>query len=148
MKKLYITAIVILGMSGHAQTLTDTSSVQRIRKNIELFLISKGEIENSNQSNFATTEIVDGSDLGMHKKGIYLIRADYRSNGSDYLLYKNGDKFEILDMKNYKTILSKSIELFGDDPDKVLLKYIPELTKWYNDGKVNEHKKVKFVKKQ
>jgi hypothetical protein len=133
-------SFVIVGQTN--KVVNDTSS---IRIYVKEFFINIGEIDDKNNLGIDGREILDGSDLESNEKGIYLIRTVYRTDGTDYLLFKNGNLFEILSLDDFKIILNRTINFLSNDTDEKLLKYIPELTKWYIDNKNNKPKGVKFI---
>lgn len=114
------------------------------------FFTSKGEINENEKLGVLTWEITDKSPLSAdRKKGIYLIRTDSRSDGTDYLFFKNGDAFEIIGLGDLKTILKKTIILFEEETDETLALYVPKIMFWYNDGQKNRrNRNVKFVEKK
>ena len=114
------------------------------------FFTSKGEINENEKLGVLTWEITDKSPLSAdRKKGIYLIRTDSRSDGTDYLFFKNGDAFEIIGLGDLKTILKKTITLFEEETDETLALYVPKIMFWYNEGQRNRrNRNVKFVEKK
>jgi hypothetical protein len=146
LRKSMIIIFLLLSRNVTSQNLENEASTQKMKVAIKQFFIQNGEIDEKNGLDIEAREIVDGSDIGRNIKGIYLIRTVYRTDGVDYLFFKNGKKFEIVSLKDLKIILSKSIFLFKDEPDSKLLEYIPELIKWYKDDKISYSRKTKFLK--
>jgi hypothetical protein len=121
------------------KVMNDNSSIKIAVKE---FFFNNCEIDIHNKLDVEGKEILDGSELGINTKGIYLIRTVYRTDGRDYLLFKNGDLFEILPLDNFKIILNRTINFLSNDTDEKLLKYIPELTKWYIDNLKNKQQGI------
>jgi hypothetical protein len=138
--------IFLLSLSATSQSLENKTSIEKMKVAIKQFFIKNGEIDKKNGLDIEARELLDGSDIGSKVKGIYLIRTVYRTDGTDYLFFKNGEDFEIVDLNDLKIILNKSILLFKDEPDSTLIEYIPELIKWYKDDKTTHTKKIKFLK--
>jgi hypothetical protein len=78
-------------------------------------------------------DVIDGSELENYKESIYIIRVEYRTDGTDYLLFKNKYKYEILDFSNFKNVINKIFEFFPNESDEKLSKYIAAVNKWYED---------------
>ncbi|KRD08248.1 hypothetical protein ASE21_16295 [Flavobacterium sp. Root901] len=138
--------IYLLSLSATSQSLENKTSTGKMKVAIKEFFIKNGEIDKQNGLDIEARELLDGSDIGSKAKGIYLIRTVYRTDGTDYLFFKNGEDFEIVALNDLKIILNKSILLFKDESDSTLMEYIPELIKWYKDDKTAHTRKTKFLK--
>jgi hypothetical protein len=146
--KIYISiSILFISFFALGQTKKQIKETPNIKKFVKEFFINNGEIDDQNKLDIEGKEILDGSDLDINLKGIYLIRTVYRTDGTDYLLFKNGELFEILPLDNFKIILNRTINFLSNESDEKLLRYIPELTKWYIDNKNNKPKAIIFIKK-
>ena len=96
-----------------SQKIDDDKTIEKINSSIIDFFIVKGEIDNKNKLGIGAWEITDGSEIGYKEIGIYLIRTVYRTDGTDYLLLKNGENFEIVDFNDLKNVITKSTILLN-----------------------------------
>ncbi|WP_163409891.1 hypothetical protein [Flavobacterium ajazii] len=120
--------------SALSQKVDDDETIRKMKNVIKEFFIKNGEITIENRLDIGAYEIIDGTELGYKNKGIYIIRTVYSTNGTDYLLFKNGKDFFILDFEDLKLIIDKSLNLLNDKPDKEIFDYLKAIIKWYEDS--------------
>ncbi|KOS06147.1 hypothetical protein AM493_08960 [Flavobacterium akiainvivens] len=109
------------------------------------FFIAKGEIDDENKLDTAAYDICDGTDIGTKEKGIYVIRTVYRTDGNDYLFFKNGADFEILDFKDLQLLTNKTFDLYKGQTAEEIYNQLECLLKWYKETylfKIKNKKKV------
>lgn len=127
------------------QKVDDDKTIEKMNLAIKDFFIAKGEINSENKLGIGAWEITDKTELGNKEVGIYIIRTVYRTDGTDYLLLKNGKAYEILDFKDLKIILDKSIKLLKDKTDEELYLYVSNLMKWYDESYLYKKTKNKVI---
>jgi hypothetical protein len=127
------------------QKVDDDKTIEKMNLAIIDFFIAKGEINSENKLGIGAWEITDKTELGNKEVGIYIIRTVYRTDGTDYLLLKNGKAYEILDFKDLKIILDKSIKLLKDKTDEELYLYVSNLMKWYDESYLYKKTKNKVI---
>lgn len=145
--KILFIAIFINCMPIYSQTY-DAKQILKIKVAIKNFFISKGEIDKQHQLDIKAIHIIDSTDIGNYKKGIYIIRTVYRTDGNDYLLYlKDNLDYEIVDFKDLKLIMSKAINLYGGSTDGELFNYLKSLLNWYEKDYFHSRPKRYTTKK-
>lgn len=147
MKRIIVLLAILSSANLFAQKADDETTINNMKLEIRNFFVSKGEIDDKNQLEVRAINICDSTDLGFHVKGIYIIRTVYRTDGRDYFFFKNDKKFEILEIKNMKLAISKTLELFNDLPDEKLYVQLQCLLKWY-DGSYLAIKKSRTTSKK
>ena len=131
-----------------SQKIDDDKTIEKINTSIKDFFISKGEIDNKNKLGIGAWEITDGSEIGYKEIGIYLIRTVYRTDGTDYLLLKNGENFEIVDFNDLKNVITKSTILLNNKTEEDYHLYISKILKCYDENYAFSKKKtLRFEKK-
>jgi hypothetical protein len=148
MKKYISVSLLFLSVLSFGQGNDKEKANLNMKIAIKEFFVNTGEINEENKLEFEAKEILDGSDLEKNIKGIYLIRTVYRTDGIDYLLFKDGELFEIVPLDNLKIILNRTINLLSNDSDEKLLDYIPKLLKWYNDNAKSRNRGVRLQEKK
>ena len=141
-------ALILFPQSMFSQKVDDDITIERMKKDIKEFFVQKGEITKENNLEIGAYEISDGSDLGYKKIGIYIIRTVYRTDGTDYLFFKNDTEYSILDFKDLKLVINEALILLRDKPDKELSSYLKAINKWYEESYLykKNSSKIKFVK--
>lgn len=132
-----------------SQKVDDDKTIEKMNLAIKDFFIAKGEIDSENKLGIGAWEITDKTELGNKEVGVYLIRALYRTDGTDYVFLKNGKNFEIVDFNDLKKLLDKSIELLKDKTDDELYVYISKLMESYDGNylwKKKNSRRVTFKK--
>jgi hypothetical protein len=131
-----------------SQKIDDEATIEKMKKDIREFFVSNGEITKENKLGIGAYEITDGSELGYKKTGIYIIRTVYRTDGADYLFFKNDKEYSIVDFKDLKLIVNKTLTLLKDKPDLELFSYLEAINKWYEGSYLykKNSSKIKFVK--
>jgi hypothetical protein len=143
-----VTVFILFSQSLFSQKVDDDKTIDRMKNGVKEFFIHNGEITKENNLGIGAFEIIDGSDLGYKKNGIYIIRTVYRTDGNDYLFFKNDKNFSILDFTDLKLVIGETINLLRDNSDKELLNYLKAVNKWYEESYLypKNNKRVKFVK--
>jgi hypothetical protein len=131
-KIIYCILSILCFQIASCQKVDENKTIEKMNLAIKDFFISKGEIDSENELGIGAWEITDKTELGNKEIGIYLIRTVYRTDGNDYLFLKNGENFEIIDFKDLKHLLDKSIKLLRDKTDEELSVYISKLMESYN----------------
>jgi hypothetical protein len=150
MKLRNIIVCVITILYSHyvtSQNVDDDKTIEKINTSIKEFFIAKGEIDSINKLGIGSYEITDGTYLGSKEVGIYIIRTVYRSDGTDYLLLKDGENFEILGFTDLKNVLNKSLKLLSSKSDEELNIYISKLSKYFDENYFRSKKKRLNFKK-
>lgn len=144
----FLCVIIFLSFTDRTFAQTDSKDIIKMKSAVKQFFIDKGEIDATNKLDVVSIDVTDGSELGNHEVGIYIIRTEYRTDGIDYLFFKNGKEFEIIDFNDLQLILSKTNQFLHKESDEKLLKYLEGLIRWYKDNLSvkNKNKKIKIVK--
>jgi hypothetical protein len=148
MRKILMIVVFFCANMSFSQNDSNDSLVLNIKSYIKEHYIKKNNIENFDNVGIGTYEIIDKSALETNKKGVYLVRLEYKTNSNDCLLFKDKEKFEIIELGDLKTILNKTTEFFKNDSNEILIKYLDSIIFWYKDnqGHLNKNK-VKLIKK-
>lgn len=116
------------------QKVDDDKTIEKMKNVVKEFFIKNGEITTENKLNIEAYEITDGTDFGYKQKGIYIIRTVYSTSGNDYLFFKNGKEYLILDFEDLKLIINKSLNLLKDRSDEEKFQYLKSILKWYEES--------------
>lgn len=146
-KNLATVILFLLSHSMSSQKVDSIETIEKLKKEIKEFFIQKGEISKENNLGIGAYEITDGSDLGNKKIGIYIVRTEYRTDGEDYLFFKNDKDYTINDFTDLKLIINQTLTLLNEKSDKEIFDYIKAINKWYEESYLHKknHKKLKFV---
>ena len=149
-KKAFFYVLCFLSFQiSFGQKVDSDRTIRKIETAITDFFIAKGEINTEHKLGIGAYEITDEKELGYKEVGIYIIRTEYRTDGTDYLLLKNGENFEILDFKDLENVLNKSTKLLHNKSDEELYEYMSKLLKWYNESYLfSKDRKIRFVTKK
>lgn len=102
---------------------------------VKEFFIKNGEINENNKLDVSFINIINGKDLEDSDYGIYIIRTVYRTDGNDFLFFKNKNNYEIVDFDNLKTLVMKTANLFKESSDDIFLKNLERIITLYNENK-------------
>lgn len=145
MKKINLFILCLFTFQfANSQKVDSEKTIEKINSAVKEFFISKGEIDSKNKLGIGAWEITDKTELGYKETGIYLIRTVYRTDGTDYLLLKKGEDFEIVDFKDLKNVIEKSIKLLNKKSEEELYFYMTKLLECY-DGNYLAVKKLRIT---
>lgn len=141
-KYLLILGIVFFSTSCKAQVKGD---IENIKKEVANYLLEKKEIKDLEkvEKRVFIVEIIDNKILGFNDKGIYRI-GTYSSPSATYILLKNNESFEIIDLIDFKATL-KRITTFlttNDFSDIKITAYLDKIIDIYRSNAYDA--KVKF----
>jgi len=139
-------SFVLLFLSNFisVQAIDNAQTIERMKSSINQFFVDNGEIDSKNKLTATAFEITDKSELGYKKKGIYIIRTVYRTDGNDYVFFKNDLDYEIISFQQLAPILNKTTLLLANEADEVLINYIHKVIEWYK-GTKKLSRKLKLI---
>lgn len=126
------------------QVIDDVQTIECMKSSINQFFVDNGEIDSENKLTTTVFEITDKSELGHKKTGIYIIRTVYRTDGNDYVFFKNDQDYEIISFQKLAPILNRASLLLENESDEVLINYINKIIEWYK-GTKRLSRKLKLI---
>lgn len=129
MKNLIITFCILFSIICSSQTNEASGVTKKIKTEAGNFLLQKKEIENIDnfESKMSIVEILDKKVLGFNDVGIYRL-FPHKSPSFTYIILKDRNKFNIIDLKNFSTALK-------------------EITKFLTSSKLENDKIVSYLEK-
>lgn len=129
MKNLIITFCILFSIICSSQMNEASGVTKKIKTEAGNFLLQKKEIENIDnfESKMSIVEILDKKVLGFNDVGIYRL-FPHKSPSFTYIILKDRNKFNIIDLKNFSTALK-------------------EITKFLTSSKLENDKIVSYLEK-
>ncbi|MFY0604942.1 MAG: hypothetical protein JXQ93_13465 [Flavobacteriaceae bacterium] len=136
---IFLLIAIFISISCYSQ------NVKNIKNEVAKFLYENNEIDSLQyvDEKIYVTELLENTILGYNKKGIYRV-GTFSSPSETYILLKNDEKVEIIELKNFSQALKKiSFFLTKNKFDNIqIVSYMEKITQIYRRNKY--HQKVKY----
>lgn len=137
MKNLILIFFLFSTILCSSQKKDEVKITKKIKSEACNFLIKKGEIvsRDSLDTKISIIEILDKKILGYNSKGIYRL-FPHKSPSFTYIILKDGEKFKIIDLKNFSMALNEISIFFNASKfdDNKIVEYMEKILETYRNN--------------
>ncbi|KOS07578.1 hypothetical protein AM493_17165 [Flavobacterium akiainvivens] len=138
--KIALIIIICFVNNAFSQIIDSPETILKIKGGAEKYLTDKNELNNGEK--FFIKEIIDKAEIGYKSKGIYRLYLN-RSPSFTYIILKEGEKFQVLDLWALTDSLKTISEFLSSGFDnEAVVRYMEEILKIYRYNRYDE--KIRF----